>query len=287
LLVDQARGAGVTVIEGARAGGPIVRTGRVAGIAARRLDGETFDVVATVTIAADGRHSALVRRTGSTRARSRFRPRLFGLKRHLLLEDPAIEPAGTVGLHLVPGGYVGTCRVEPPSTNVCGLLPESILRRHRGQLDRLADEVFARNPSLERLNRAGVPAGAWKTVAGVRVEVSTPKIDGLFYSGDCQGTIDPLGGQGMTMALLGGEVLAPFVKDALAGGRADAALQRAYAAAWHRRFDRRIRLCRLFHHVLVNPRLIDLASTFKTLAPRLLATGFELTRDSRSLAASS
>ena len=81
------------------------------------------------------------------------------------------------------------------------------------------------------------------------------------------------------MALLGAEVLAPFVTQALAVGSADRSLQRAYDAAWHRRFDRRIDLCRLFHHLLVNPHLIDLGSTFPALASRLLTFCFHQTRD--------
>ena len=83
----------------------------------------------------------------------------------------------------------------------------------------------------------------------------------------------------MTMALLGAEVLAPFVARALAAGSVDRSLRDAYDAAWHRRFDRRIDLCRLFHHVLVNPYLIDLGSTFPALASRLLTFCFHQTRD--------
>ena len=68
---------------------------------------------------------------------------------------------------------------------------------------------------------------------------------------------------------------------ALADGAVGPAPQRANHTAWHRRFNRRITLCRAFHHALVNPGLIDLASTFKGLAPRLLAACFAGTRDAR------
>jgi menaquinone-9 beta-reductase len=158
-------------------------------------------------------------------------------------------------------------------------LPESVLRRHRGDLDRLADDVFAVNPVLHDLWRAGQPSGEWKTIADVRVQMSTPSLPGILYVGDAKGTIDPLGGQGMTMALLGAEMLAPFVTRALSEGGANDSLQRAFGAAWHRRFDRRISLCRAFHHVLLNAWFVDAASAFTNLAPRLLALGFNRTRD--------
>jgi menaquinone-9 beta-reductase len=284
LLVRRARAAGAEVFERSRVGGPIVRCGRVVGLTARGASGGPVEVRATVVVAADGRHSGLVRRTGTTRVRSRFRPRHFGLKRHLTVADPsAAEPPGTVGLHLVPGGYGGTCRIEGPLTNFCALLPESALRRHRGDLDRLAASWLGRNPVLARLWEASTPAGLWKTVAGVRVEVSTPRLAGIFYVGDCRGTVDPLGGQGMTMALLGAELLAPFLLEALARDGAEPRLQRRYEAAWHRRFDRRVRLCRLFHHALVNPSWIDLAAAFPRLAPRVLASCYARTRDPQTV----
>jgi menaquinone-9 beta-reductase len=81
------------------------------------------------------------------------------------------------------------------------------------------------------------------------------------------------------MALLGAELLAPFVESALVADTADRSIQRAYRGAWHRRFIRRITLCRAFHHALVNPGLVDLASRLPTLAGRALARGFDWTRD--------
>ncbi|MBX6312960.1 MAG: FAD-dependent monooxygenase [Isosphaeraceae bacterium] len=284
LLVQQARKAGATVFEGCRVGGPIIRDGRVVGLRGRHAVLGAIEVEATVVIAADGRRSVLVQQTGMIRGGSRFRPRYFGLKRHLTIAEPiAAGPDGTVSLHLLPGGYGGICRIEGSLTNLCALLPESALHRHRGRLDDLATDWFGRNPILARCWRSAVPASGWKTVSGIRVEVATPRLPGILYAGDCQGTVDPLGGQGMTMALLGAELLTPFVAQALASGGADPCLQRAYVTAWHRRFDRRVRLCRLFHHILVNPALIDLASAWRPLATWLLAAGYRRTRDPETM----
>ncbi len=283
-IVRRAREAGATVFEGTRAGGPIVDDdGRVVGVHARGPGG-LVEVRARVTVAADGRHSALVKQTGRTRGRSRLpiRPRLFGLKRHFAVADPAAaEKAGTVGLHLVPGGYGGTCQVEGRSTtNLCALLPDRLVRDRRGDLDRVAAECLGRNPTLARLLGSGTPLGAWKTVADVSVQVSTPIRPGILYAGDAQGTVDPLGGQGMTMALLGAELLAPSIERALTAPRGvESPLQRECQAAWHRRFDRRVALCRGFHHFLVHPALLDLASILGPAAARGLAACFRQTRD--------
>jgi hypothetical protein len=120
-----------------------------------------------------------------------------------------------------PGRICGDMPGRSPPDERLRPAPESSLRSHRGDLDRMAGVLFGGNPRLARLWEAGTPASPWKTVAGVRVEASSPRLAGILYAGDCQGTIDPLGGQGMTMALLGAEVLAPFVMQALAVGPAD------------------------------------------------------------------
>lgn len=280
LLVSRAVEAGATLVEGTRIAGPIVEDGRVVGLRGRHAVVGQVEVRASVTVAADGRHSKLVEKTGRVRARSLRRPRLFGLKRHVAVDDAtAREPAGTVGLHLVAGGYVGTCEVEGGLTNLCGLLPEALAGDVRGDLDLLASGHLSRNPSLARLWRSGRPAGPWKTVAGVRVESATPQLAGILYAGDSRGTVDPLGGQGMTMALLGAELIAPFVLDAVRVGTAGRAIQRTCGKAWEAKFVRRIAFCRAFHHALVHPGFIDLASRAPRLAERALSLGFDLTRD--------
>ena len=277
LLLTKAREAGVIVFEGARVGAILTEDGRVIGFRGRHPELGRVAFRAPVTIAADGRHSRLVDETGSVRGRSLRRPRLFGLKKHLDHADA--DAAGTVGLHLVAGGYVGTCRVEGGRANLCGLLPEALARRARGDLDRLAKESLSRNPALSVLLDAPRVGSPWKTVARVRVQVATPRLPGILYAGDCQGTVDPLGGQGMTMALLGAELVAPFVQRAITEGTVGSSLQADYRSAWEARFVRRITICRIFHHALTHPGFIDLASRSPGLASKALARGFDLTRD--------
>jgi hypothetical protein len=82
----------------------------------------------------------------------------------------------------------------------------------------------------------------------------------------------------MTMALLGAELLAPFVLEALQTSPTRH-LARNHHLAWQRRFRRRINLCRAFHHALVRPSLIDALSLLHSAGPALLALGYVATRD--------
>lgn len=123
------------------------------------------------------------------------------------------------------------------------MLPAGEVKSRRGDLDRVAGECLGKNPALARLLEASEPAGEWKTVSDIVVKVSVPIRPGILFAGDSQGTVDPLGGQGMTMALLGAEMLVPFVELGLASaeGITDP-IQAACHDEWHRRFSHRVAL---------------------------------------------
>ena len=144
----------------------------------------------------------------------------------------------------------------------------------------MASESLGQNPALARLLEASEPSSDWKTVSDIVVKVSSPTRPGILFAGDCQGTVDPLGGQGMTMALLGAEMMVPFVGRGLTGGDGGHdPYQEACQVEWHRRFDRRIALCRAFHHFLVNPAIVDVSSRFGSAASRFLAGCYRQTRE--------
>jgi flavin-dependent dehydrogenase len=280
LIVDAAVASGADWRPAHRVTGPLLSEGRVVGVSARDARGARVEIRATVVIAADGRHSTLVRQTGATRAWPGFWPRLLGIKRHFDgAGADADEPEGAVGLHCIPGGYVGTCRIEAGWTNLCALVPERVAARRRGDLDRVLVDLAHHNPALAPLVGARAPAGAWSAVAGVRIETARPTRPGILYVGDCCGTVDPLGGQGMTMALLGSELLASLVREALARGVADAEIQRRWHATWRRRFGRRVALCRAYHHALVHPAILDVGAGLGGWGARLLRLAYGLTRD--------
>ena len=83
----------------------------------------------------------------------------------------------------------------------------------------------------------------------------------------------------MTMALLGAEMLEPYILDFLRSDTSDISQQRLYERAWHQRFDRRIHLCRALHQALVHPRLLDAVAPFRRSTSKLMAGLYQMTRD--------
>ncbi|MBI3544525.1 MAG: hypothetical protein HY075_14735, partial [Deltaproteobacteria bacterium] len=112
----------------------------------------------------------------------------------------------------------------------------------------LRDGAFATNGAL----------GAWARQASSRLEshvgaarfdfaTRPPVRDGRWYAGDAVQLIPPFVGDGMAMALEGGELAG----EGLLAGWSDA----RYGGEWRRRFGARIRVARALHPLLWAERL--------------------------------
>ena len=125
--------------------------------------------------------------------------RLFGFKAHF--EGPCDD---AVELFFQDYGYAGVSGIEGNRTNVCGIAPESVLRRHAFDFDQL---TLRAGPLAERLRplRRCIP---W-IVAGP-LSFSMPsrhaRDENVYAAGDSLGFIDPYTGTGILNALLTGRL---------------------------------------------------------------------------------
>lgn len=276
-LLEAARRAGARILERTEAAAPIVESGKVVGARLRRVKDDTaFEAVrATVVVAADGRRS-IVQRTllpGIGDPRRSTDRSWFGLKTHVPCDPP---PTGRrIELHLFDGGYAGLGAVEGGRLNLCMLVRVSALRACEGSPDRLLRERLSANPILAE-HLSGAPArGEWKSIGPLRFGAREPSLAGAILVGDAAGTIDPFSGEGMSNALAGAELAAPFaLAAAAAGGLSDRAAA-DYAGTWRRAFGpvtRRVRLlARLFEHPRAFAAALALGARFRGLVPPLVA----------------
>ena len=271
-LVEAAVAAGATPFFGRRVRDVRIAGGRAEGIAAVAVD-DADDVVelrAPLIVAADGRRSQVVRATGRTVGRPRGR---IGFKQHVVVDDPT-PYAGRLSLHSLPGGYVGVCPVDERTINLCGTMPKELLHPVHGAIGLALRRWTPPTAPLRRLLEAppsATPAAdgvRWSTMPDVARQCSTPQVDGVLYVGDAQGTIEPLTGQGMAMALSAAPLL---VRHVLAADRRpiDRPRQQAYAAEWHAWFDPPIRAADWFGRWLRRPHLVTAAMVGAGLWPPL------------------
>ena len=244
------------------------------GFALRVTGGAGEPLRARAVIAAHGRRGALDR---ALNRRFLQRPAAFvALKAHFA--GPPLP--GRIELHGFEGGYCGMSEIERGAaphgrvTNVCLLVREAVFRRAaeagpekvpafirwmRGQNPRL-DEWFTQATLLDE---------RWLSIAQVPFGPKRPVVAQVLMAGDSAGLITPLAGDGIAMALRGGQMAAGRVLAYLAGQQSAAELCQGYARDWQREFGARVRLGRLLQTFLLRPRLLGLGLRLLGAAPAL------------------
>ena len=210
ILLDRARAAGVRVEEGVRVT-DLVRDkdGRVIGVRRSEPDGWSSPRHAPIVIGADGLRSLVASRLGVTRSGW---PRRLAMVAHYR----GVRDVGDLGeMHVERDGYIGLADVGHGETNVALVVPATRGREIAASRNGFFDRWIAARPHL-----APRFAGA-ERVSGIRVtgpfasHAHRAWAPGAALVGDAADFFDPFTGEGMYAGLRGGELLAPFVLEAL------------------------------------------------------------------------
>ncbi len=124
--------------------------------------------------------------------------RLFGFKAHFT--GPADD---VMRLFFFQGCYVGVNAVEGGKTNVCGLGPESLLRKADFTMEEVCEEHPALRERLLPMSRNMKWLVTGPLVFGrTAASVSSPH----YWAGDALGFVDPFTGSGMLGAIATGQL---------------------------------------------------------------------------------
>ncbi len=244
LLAARARSLGVVVRTSTtvtRIEGDLQNTFRL------RVRPESAEFQATAVIAAHGKRSGLDRALNRSFLRH---PQPFtGLKAHFY--GPPL--GGRVELHTFPGGYCGLGEVEDNLTNVCLLVRTEVFRR-AGDVETFIAWMGAQNPQLGRwFAGARLASEGWLSISQIPFLGKSVLEGDVLMAGDAAGLITPLTGDGMSMALRGGQIAAELVNQYLAGVLTADELRRNYTSEWKRAFRTRLWLGRLLQVVMFQP----------------------------------
>jgi menaquinone-9 beta-reductase len=146
----------------------------------------------TVAEAPSGAVVAHGRRTGAEKGR-----RLFGFKAHF--SGPVDDG---VDLAFFGRVYAGVSAVEEGGVNVCGLAPESELRRHGFAPDGLLAESYVLRERLRPLTRAM----DWLITGPLVFRHGLAEKRVVYPAGDALGFVDPFTGSGILSAVLTGRI---------------------------------------------------------------------------------
>ena len=263
IVLNRAHVAGARVHEGV-AVTDLIRdaSGRTSGVRVRDELG-LRDIAARIVVGADGIRSVVARRLGLFR-RARW-PRRMAFVTHYR-GVTGIRDCGE--MHVASDGYCGIADVGGGLTNVALVVPQAHLREASGNATGFFEQWLRSHPALgarfltaERVSPVHV-TGPFATRAR---QAWAP---GAALVGDAADFYDPFTGEGIYAALRGGELLGPYVCQALRATRAreaDVALE-AYDRCRRHEFSGKWRVERLIGLAVASPPIMNYAA--RTLSRR-------------------
>lgn len=264
ILLDRARAAGVRIEQGVRVT-DLIRDpdGRVIGVRRAEPDGWSSPRHARVIIGADGLRSLVASRLGV--ARSARRPRRLALVTHYR----GLHDIGDLGeMHVEQDGYLGLADVGHGETNVALVVPADRGREVGADRARFLERWIAARPHLAPRFDGAVRVSGIRVTGPFASRVTQAWAPGAALVGDAADFFDPFTGEGMYAGLRGGELLAPFVLEAIAADSpraADTALA-AYDPARREEFGGKWLVEKLVGAAVASPLVLNHVA--RTLARR-------------------
>lgn len=171
----------------------------------------------------------------------------FGIKAHFVNVD---APADTIELFSVDGHYGGVAPIENQRWNAAFSIPLARLQNAGGDLDHLFNQVLRENMELRRQFASARRVSDWLTAPLPRFAVSDQWPEGIIPLGNAAAALEPIGGEGMGLALRSAELAANAL---LSESFSRSALRADYRTLWRIRR----RACRAAAQILSSPRFAD------------------------------
>jgi flavin-dependent dehydrogenase len=258
IVLGGARAAGARVEESTRVT-DLTRDarGRVSGVTIMGKDGQQRALRARYVVGADGLRSVVGRRLGLVRT-SRIWPRRIAFVAHYR----NIGGVSDIGeMHVDYDGYFGLVDVGHGKMNVAVVIPQSRARELGDDKTEFFERWITSRPHLaERF--AGAERITPVRATGPFATISRrPWAPGAALVGDAADFFDPFTGEGIYSALRGGELLAPYLIEALGRGARDERLVLSgYDRARKREFGGKWKLERIVGIAIAYPWFLNNAA---------------------------
>jgi flavin-dependent dehydrogenase len=188
--------------------------GRVSGVAVIGPDGKARNLTSRFVVGADGLRSVVGKRLRLTHT-SRFFPKRLALVGHY--RD--VRDVGALGeMHVDNKGYFGIVDVGGGLMNVAVVVPISRAREIGEGRTEFFERWITSRPHLAERFVGAERVGELRATGPFATESRPAWASGAALVGDAADFFDPFTGEGMYAALRGGEMLAPFIVEALKGG---------------------------------------------------------------------
>ncbi|PWJ40133.1 NAD(P)/FAD-dependent oxidoreductase [Sediminitomix flava] len=193
-----------------------------------------------------------------------------GIKYHL---SSNLEiPSNLISLHNFRGGYAGISQIEDGKFNFCYLVHQNKLKASNS-IRELEEVVLKENPELKSiLDNSTSLFKTPLTVQNVSFSAKSSVENGIYFLGDSAGSIAPLCGNGMAMAIHSAKLLA----DAL--HKKDLYTENSYQEKWRKSFKTRLKIGQHFQKLLGQNTVTNLSlRAIKILPQRVFENIISLT----------
>lgn len=190
-----------------------------------------------------------------------------GIKYHVL----SIAEANTITLHNFKDGYCGFSKIDGNKWCLCYMTTANNLKACGNDISRLEREILGKNPKLRQLLSECEALPHFPiTISQINFSKKLPVEKGILMLGDAAGTISPLCGNGMSMALHSAKIAASLLNDFLNGNRSRQEMEREYIRQWHHHFSSRLKVGRMLQRFFGHPRLSNVLIYICKLFPFLI-----------------
>ena len=260
-LLAAARDAAARVLQPARCE-------RVNGaVTVRSLESNQLETLrADVVLVADGKGALLPPRRAPTRD--------FGIKAHFANVN---GPRDAIELFGVRGCYAGLAAVGGGRWNAAFSVPASRLRAAGGDLERLFAEMLAENAALRSRLRGAHRVTDWLAAPLPRFHVARRWPPSVVPIGNAAAALEPIGGEGMGLAMRSAELVADELTRSHRSGHAPRTdvLRARYVRLWRVRSV----ACRATALAISSPRVARIG--LRVIPPPLARLAMRLTGKSR------
>ncbi len=187
-----------------------------------------------------------------------------GVKYHLKLS----RNRELIEIHNFPGGYCGISGIEEGKSCLCYIVNSKKLNKVNNSITELEKTFLFRNPNLEKIFTAA--EFVFKepiTISGINFLKKVSVTDNAFCLGDSAGSMAPIVGNGMSMALRSAAAFAEQADQYFSKVITKQQLVKRYAQFWEKEFSARIRLSRYLQKLSEYPFLTKRTIELFNLVP--------------------
>lgn len=189
-----------------------------------------------------------------------------GVKYHVRID----RSLNKIELHNFEDGYCGISAIEEGKHCLCYMTTAANLKKAGNDIRQLEEQVLFCNPHLKEIFQSATFLDCFPiTISQINFRRKAPVENNVIMLGDAAGTIAPLCGNGMSMALHSSKIAAELIRNFFSGIIDRQELNMLYSDAWNKHFVSRLRTGRILQGFFGNKLVTNFFVGLMRAAPFL------------------